>query len=265
MNGWHGLTKGFFDASSAAAAKYVGYHINHGKDQAADYVRVGQLYDIFARRDLVMKKLSRDPDARTLIQNELARTGTIEQLLSSGMPPEIAWMDHLNDSSYSQTNVPIKLNIKDQGGGIGKVVVKINGVEQAAPSVRGAYGIGKVDPNDGLFLLDFEVSLPDGDNTVSVAVYNENGTIVSQSLSRTIHVDDPMKNLPDLYALIIGISKYHEYGLQLSYAASDARDIAKTLTLRAKPLFKTIHIQTLIDKQAQVPAIKTAFHQMGKR
>jgi hypothetical protein len=35
-----------------------------------------------------MKKLSRDPDARVLIQNELARTGTIEHLLSSGMLPE---------------------------------------------------------------------------------------------------------------------------------------------------------------------------------
>jgi hypothetical protein len=38
-----------------------------------------------------MKKLSRDPNAKTIIQNELARTGTIEQILSSGMPPEISW------------------------------------------------------------------------------------------------------------------------------------------------------------------------------
>jgi hypothetical protein len=54
------------------------------------------LYNIFARRDLVMKKLSRDPDARVLIQNELARTGTIEHLLSSGMLPEWGGGAHLD-------------------------------------------------------------------------------------------------------------------------------------------------------------------------
>jgi WD40 repeat protein len=256
------IEEGYFDASSEGA-KYVGYHINHGKDQAADYVQVGQLYDIFARRDLVMKKLSRDPGAKTIIQNELARTGTIEQILSSGMPPEISWIDQLNDH-YSQTNVPIKLTIKDQGGGIGKVVIKVNGVEQAAPSTRGAYGIGKDDPTEGAALVDFEVSLPDGDNEISIAVYNDNGTIMSQALNQKIHVDDPMKDLPDLYALVIGISKYHEHDIQLKFAASDAQEISNTLANRGKPLFKNIHIQTLIDKQAQVPAIKSEFQKMAK-
>jgi WD40 repeat protein len=280
------IEEGYFDASSKGA-KYVGYHINHGKDQAADYVQVGQLYDIFARRDLVMKKLSRDPDAKTIIQNELARTGTIEQILSSGMPPEISWVDQLNDH-YSQTNVPIKLTIKDQGGGIGKVVIRINGVEQAAPSNRGAYGNGKNDPNEGVDLVNFEVSLPDGDNhlrndpnegvdlvnfevslpdgdnEISIAVYNDDGTMMSQALNQKIHVDDPMKGLPDLYALVIGISKYHEHDIQLQFAASDAEKIANTLANRGKPLFKNIHIQTLIDKQAQVPAIKAEFQKMAK-
>ncbi|KPA13953.1 secreted protein containing Peptidase C14, caspase catalytic domain protein [Candidatus Magnetomorum sp. HK-1] len=256
------IEEGYFDASSKGA-EYVGYHINHGKDQAADYVRIGQMYDIFARRDLVIKKLSHDPDAPMLIQNELARTGTIEQILSSGMAPEISWMDHLN-THYAQTNVPIKLKIKDQGGGIGKVVIKINGVEQAAPATRTAYGIGKDDPTEGEALVDFDVSLPDGDNDVSIAVYNQNGTIMSQTQTQKIHVDDPMKDLPDLYALVIGISKYHENDIQLKFAASDAQEVAKILANRGKPLFKRIHIQTLLDQQAQIPAIKTAFADLAK-
>ncbi|KPA13689.1 secreted protein containing Peptidase C14, caspase catalytic domain protein [Candidatus Magnetomorum sp. HK-1] len=257
------IEDGFFDASYDGA-KYVGYHINYGKDQAADYVRVGQLYDIFARRDLVMKKLSRDPDAKMLIQNELARNGTIDQILSSGMPPEISWMDHIK-SQYSQTNVPIKLKIKDQGGGIGKVVIKVNGVEQSGPTARAAYGIGKDDPTEGESLVEFEVSLPDGDNNLSLVVYNDDGTIRSETLTKKIHVDDPMKHLPDLYALVIGISKYHETDIQLNYAASDAEKFAKTLANRGKPLFKDIHIQTLINQQAKVPAIKTTFAELAKK
>jgi len=258
------IDEGYFHASSEGAAKYVGYHINHGKDNAANYVRVGQLYDIFARRDLVRKKLSRDPDAEMYIQKELARTGTIEHILSSGMPPEISWVDHVQ-TNYSQTSVPIKLKIMDQGGGIGKVVMKINGVEQAIPDTRGAYDVGKEDPNEALFLMDLDVSLPDGDNTVSFAVYNNDGTIISHDITREIHVDDPMKDLPDLYALVIGISKYHEYDLQLTYGASDAQKFAKALANGGKSLFKSIHIQTLKEQQAQVPAIKAAFAELANQ
>ncbi len=131
-----------------------------------------------------------------------------------------------------------KVGLKNAGGGIGKVVVKVNGKEQT-DDARPA-GTNPKAP-----ALDVDVDLSDdprvvrgGKNTVEVLAYNADGTLASRGLVREF--DDPgapAADPPRLFAVVVGVHKYRDPGLNLQYAAKDADDFAKALGVAAERLF----------------------------
>jgi len=121
---WVAWTPEGFFAASENGAKYVGYHLNRGTDQPADYVSVDQLYSLFYRPDLVNQKIMGDPDHE--IKAALDRIGNINQILASGMPPFIEILPHAQH--INKTDFTLAFKITDAGGGIGKIEFRIDGV-----------------------------------------------------------------------------------------------------------------------------------------
>jgi len=115
--------EGFFNASPGGA-KYIGYHINRGQDKAAEYIRVDQLYQQFYRPDLVSKRLKGGYEKE--IQEELSKIGNIERILSSGLPPELEAL-HEKEVNLKSRDFTLNLKLNDKGGGIGKIVYRVDG------------------------------------------------------------------------------------------------------------------------------------------
>jgi hypothetical protein len=66
----------------------------------------------------------------------------------------------------------------------------------------------------------------------------------------------------DLYALVVGVSKYHEPRLRLNFSAKDAQDFAKFLESQ-KQVFRKTHVQLMLDEQATKRDIeKYLFHDL---
>ncbi|MCP4109772.1 MAG: WD40 repeat domain-containing protein, partial [Desulfobacteraceae bacterium] len=76
--------EGFFNASEYGT-KYIGFHINRGEENAAEYISADQLYDQYYRPDLVAKRIQGGHEDE--IQAELSRIGNIDDILKSGLPP----------------------------------------------------------------------------------------------------------------------------------------------------------------------------------
>jgi WD40 repeat protein len=114
---WVAWTPEGFFASSTSGAKYVGYHLNRGEDQPADYVSVDQLYALFYRPDLVSQKIKGDPDHK--VEAALDRIGNIDQVLASGMPPLIEILPHAQH--IQKTDFTLAFKISDAGGGLEKL------------------------------------------------------------------------------------------------------------------------------------------------
>jgi WD40 repeat protein len=112
--------EGFFDAKGGGE-ELIGYHLNQGPDQAGEFVKVKQLYDLFYRPDLVAQSLT-DKGERA-IQAEVAHIGDVRKVLARGLPPEL----ELVSSEQQGLNLILKFKVKDRGGGIGKVVYRVNG------------------------------------------------------------------------------------------------------------------------------------------
>ncbi len=140
----------------------------------------------------------------------------------------------LKHPTYNDGILGVKLN--DQGGGVGRVIVMINGKEVS---------VSQPNPVGGETEISYEVAghpflKPNELNTISVKAYNADET-VSTPQKKLFMLDkssgSDVEKRPKLYAIIAGTSDYAGDKFDLRYAAKDANDFAKALQLSTKNQF----------------------------
>lgn len=173
-----------------------------------------------------------------------------------------------------------KLTIKltDRGGGIGRVRVLVNGKEVTddarGPNARSLSG--HVDlPVD----LSHAAILSGQPNYIQVFAWNAEGYLSSRGEKVEWNAGallsnrgarlagssekDSAKVIPELYAIVAGISDYDGDALDLKFAAKDAEDMAMALELGAKRLFgaEKVHLTLLStsDNQGTIAPTKANF------
>jgi WD40 repeat protein len=172
-NEWIAWTpEGFFTAS-AQGSYLIGYSVNQGLAQQASYVAVDQLYDRFYRPDLIHTKLHGDP--KKLWQKEGATTD-VKTTLAGGLPPQVTFVTPATDTTVVERDPEMHVTVTDQGGGIGKVVWKIDGVTVAVDSGRNIPQSASTDPE---ITLKKHFDLTAGKNLVEVIAYNRHNDVAS--------------------------------------------------------------------------------------
>jgi hypothetical protein len=144
-----------------------------------------------------------------------------------------------------RTPSAVEITAKNQGGGIGKVVVWLNGKEIAADArARGADS----NADEITMTVDFTrhrgLLVPGQKNSVRVMAYNAEGYLSSRGLERIFEAPGEKSiEPPTLWAVIAGVSDYQGDRLDLRYAAKDAEDVQKALAIAAKRLFGAGRVQ----------------------
>ncbi len=139
--------------------------------------------------------------------------------------------------------------LTNRGGGIGKVIVLVNGKELTGDArPRGATDEKAADLKLSVNLANDPRLVPGQTNRVEVVAYNADGYLCSRGMVREFDVPgasaaDP----PHLYGVVAGVSKYRGDKLNLRYAAKDADDFATALELAAGRLFDAdkVHVTKL--------------------
>jgi WD40 repeat protein len=257
-NEWVAWTRDGFYAASPGGEGYVGYHINRGEEKAADYVSVAQVGDLFYRPDLVAKRIQGGFEQE--IQAELARIGSIDEVIASGLPPLVTILSK-GDIRINKRDFTLNFSLEDKGGGVGRIEYRVNGAVVAhTEAARAVDFLTRRRPGK----IPKELTLSHGKNTIEVIARNKRGNIAGKPVQITVEVDDPLKDAPSLYVLAVGISDYRDQALQLKFAHKDAQDIASELELRGKGLFRGIHVTPLLNDDATTAAIKNAFESLSK-
>ena len=196
---WIAWTPDGFFAASAKGSLSIGYSINQGLAKMAKYVSVDQLYDRFYRPDLIYAKLH--GDSKKLWQQKEASTD-VKTVLAGGLAPRVAFIEPTTGTSVDRQIVDARASVMDQGGGIGKVVWKINDVTVATdtyadrPMSRAATGQGQ--PKSTAISLKQQLTLMTGDNKIELIAYNRQNEIASPHAVITISVKPPA--VPQLVA-----------------------------------------------------------------
>ncbi len=237
--------EGFFDASPGAE-ELIGYHLNQGPDKEGQFVEVKQLYNLFYRPDLVAKRFQGDEQA---IAQALATIGDVRQVLAGGLPPSL---ELLSPAEVTQTNpdFTLQFKVKDQGGGIGQVIYRINGKTFEGRSV--GISVPGHDP------LNRHFTLATGDNIIETVATNTKG-VESRSIKSVVHVLQTQPKEVNLYVLALGIRNYKNQSLQLQFPDADANAIVKEFQQRGVGLFHSVQVKPLLNEQATLPNIQAAF------
>lgn len=128
----------------------------------------------------------------------------------------------------------LRVLLRNQGGGIGRVVVRVNGKEMS----NDARARPEQDVNAKELALQVDMTAarkwlnPGSDNRIEVFAYNAVGYLRSRGQVVEFESDSAGPSSPvTLWAIVVGTSKYADDKVNLRYPAKDARDIAKALEL----------------------------------
>ena len=249
--------QGFY-AAAAGAEALIGYHLNQGADQAAEFVGVDRLRQRFARADLLAQALAEDYPQ--LAQAALAQAGDARQILRAGLPPTIEIMGG-RTFNLQRRDFALQLSLRDRGGGFGRVEYRVNGEVVTSALARPL----APRPPAGQRAYKRPFTLAHGDNLIEVIAYSANNLVASEPVSLRVRVDDPVQRVPSLYVLSIGVTNYLDDSFDLKYAAADAWDFAATLQQQGPGLFQRVETLVLADRQVSLTGIRAAFKQMAAR
>jgi WD40 repeat protein len=192
-NEWIAWTPEGYFAASANGARQIGYSVNQGVARTAKYVSVDQLYDRFYRPDLVYTKLHGDPE-RLWQQKEA--TKDVEEVISGGLAPRVTFVRPTANAAVDEEVIDVQANVMDQGGGIGKVVWKINDTtvatdSHAEGSVPRLAGTSQTPAPSTVVTLKQRFTLLPGANTVELVAFNRHNEIASVPAALTLTVKPP--------------------------------------------------------------------------
>jgi WD40 repeat protein len=109
--------EGFYATSGPDAEELVGYHLNRGKEREGEFISARQLREHFYQPGLISQRLDADGDA--LVAEAVQKLGDVRELLAGAKAPAPV-VELLSDAQITTAgDVPVKVRIKDQGGGLG--------------------------------------------------------------------------------------------------------------------------------------------------
>ncbi len=213
--------KGYYLASPGAES-LIGWQVNRGWDETAEFFPVDRFRDQFNRPDIVKLVLGlQDEEAAIAEANKRSGLKRAAETIRATLPPVIEIMRPENDAAFRQQEVTLEYTARSPTGRpITDIDVRING------SALGARAAIPVSPR-GDERIKLTLTLPPRDVTVTLVA--REGDKASQPVSIRLRWDGVKPGeaiLPRLRGLFVGVSNYKLPNLKLGLAAKDATDLA---------------------------------------
>lgn len=237
---WVAITpEGFFSASENGA-QYV--TVSRGMTVYA----IDQFYNALYRPDLVQAKLMGDPSG---LVADAAKKLDLTKAVESGGAPNVMIASPAPGADLDADTVDVIVHLVDQGGGIGKIEWRVNGITLGIET-RGFDRLA-VDADVAAaapVTVTRALSLDPGENAIEVVAYNAEGVVASEPAQVNVNWTGTSSSTPPrLYVLAAGINDYHDSRLQLTYATSDARAIAAAFQAAGDGLYESVEVTTVLD------------------
>ena len=250
--------EGFYATSGPDAEELLGYHLNRGKEREGEFISARQLREHFYQPGLISQRLDANGDA--LLAEAVQKLGDVRELLAGAKAPAPV-VELLSEAQITTAgDVPVKVRIKDQGGGIGRLIYRIDGIEFEGRMA----GIAA----DGTDSRTFTLPPQQGQREITVSATNARG-VESLPVRIVAQVQPRPSAAPSLHVLAIGVSLYRDKELHkgVRFAARDADIMGQLFREQGSRLYRpdNVHVRVLSDAQATGDAIRTALTELASR
>jgi WD40 repeat protein len=234
--------EGYFDASEGAFSS-----ISFVK--GTELYSISQFFNEFYRPGLYSEAFGKSNPAfrQNMVQ-------TIEKY----PPPTVEIVLPDGTSAVDNPMSAFMVKVTNKGGGVKEFKVMQNGKRQEVD-----YSDLRRMTKAGQYAMKtFDLNLVPGANEISISAFSD-GDIESQPASLNV-VYNGLQRTSDCYMISIGINKYENENLNLTYARMDAQAFAEQINLKGVKLFSKIHSYILLDKDATKAKILTTLDEISK-
>jgi WD40 repeat protein len=234
---------GYYDASPGAE-DLIGWHVNNGKDAAADFFPVGLFRNRFYRPDVVAKVLYTQDEATALrlADEESGRKQQQQADIAKQLPPVVEILSPRDGTEATANQITIRYNVRSN-----EPVTNVKALVDGRPMER---GVGNKSTNANEII----VNIPERDCEISLIAENRFAPSVPATVRIKWKGQTPQitaENLkPKLYILAVGVSKYANAEFNLGLPSKDADDFVGTMQKQKGLLYRDIEVKLLTDAEA---------------
>lgn len=251
---------GYYDASPGAE-ELIGWHLNNGKDVAADFFPASRFRNVYYRPDVIAQVLSTldEKEAVRLADSESGRKRQ-ETAIQKLLPPIVEIVSPYDGIEVSSTEVTLSFIVRTPSG---EAVTNVKTLVDGRPVSlkRGVQIVPK-----GEDIMEVSVTVPEKDSEISIIAENK----YSASEPATIRLKWKGKEKekfiikPKLYVVAVGVSNYQDKNLSLALASKDAKDFADTVQGQKGGIYRDVVVKLLTDDKATKDDILDALDWLSK-
>lgn len=239
---------GYYDASPGGE-ELIGWHVNNGRDRAADFFPSARFRATYYRPDVVARMLETLDEGEALrLANTAGNRSQENTTVTSQLPPVISILSPSDGTSVSSSPVTIRYQARTPGGApVTSLRILIDG--RPVSLERGLKIVPKAEADQSI-----AIPIPERDCMVSLVAENRHSAsepaTVRLRWAGARRTNEEFAVKPRLYALSVGVSAYRDKELVLRFAAKDATDFAAALARQKEGLYRDVVVKTLTDVQA---------------
>jgi WD40 repeat protein len=237
---------GYYDASPGGE-DLIGWHVNNGKDQAADFFPAGQFRATYYRPDVIAQVLATGDEVKALELANAAAGRTATASFGQRLPPVVEIVSPTDRAEVSATSLAVRFTVRAPSG---EPVTIIRALVDGRPVV-GVLQEGQ-DSASSNGAREMRVTIPERDCEIAIIAENRYAASVPATVRLAWHGpvprgvrgvsvrDDRIVIKPKLYVLAIGVSQYGNPQYSLAYAAKDARDFVAAMMAQNDGLYRDV-------------------------
>ncbi len=239
---WVAWTPTGYYMASPGGEDLIGWHLNRGWNQAADFFPASRFRERFNRPDIVRLVLDTlDEDAAIKQANETAKIVADTRPLAERLPPIIRIAGPADGDHVQNNAVTLDYAVRSPSGKpVNRIDLLINGRPVKAFGVPIEAPVPDVESKGSI-----PVTLTQHVSEVGLIAWS--GGLASQAAHMKVTWDGAPEATRKLYALVIGVSNYADPAMVLKYAAKDANDFAKVLQDQKGRYYADVETRVLAD------------------
>ncbi len=242
---------GYYDASPGAE-DLIGWHVNNGKDQAADFFPVGQFRSTYYRPDVIARILQTGDERLALQQsNEAAGRKEQESTVAQQLPPVVEIMSPSDSSEVSSTEIAVRFRVRTPSAEpVTSVKALVDGRPMGARQLVREAATNNVDG-----MRELRVTVPERDSEIAIIAENRFTSSVPATVrvkwhSATAARPEAFVVKPKLYIFAVGVSQHADSKFNLKLADKDAGDFVKAMMAQKDLLYREVVVKLLTNEKA---------------
>lgn len=261
---WVAWTPTGYFAASAGGEDLIGWQLDRGESQAADFYPISRFRAEYYRPDLIPEIIAKGSaeSALAAISREGGRPGATTTL-ENRLPPKLRILapDEVNTASGSRVTT-LRLAVRTTAEApITRLIARINGQLVQLPGLASLKrSLGSTDEN----IYEVPIPLVGGDSTILALAENKYGfspeaILTLKAIPAAKNAQAPLETIsptgpdlrPVLYVMAIGISNYGDPSIRLEFAAKDSKDLSSFLKTQEGGLYRKVVVRLLTDGNAK--------------